>query len=478
MTTNDPFETAIALHNQGQWAEAERLYRAMLVTLPSHTGALYGLGLVCAQTGRTEEAIYRFEQVLAIDPANRHALMSLGDALAAAGRQTEAEALYRRRLAAAPGDAAAHFALGQVQKQLGRFADARTSVELAVALAPDNPSYHYALAESARFVPDDRRLAALEALVGRDFPARQKAELHFALFKAYDELDRPEAAFAQLELGNRLYRTLVPYDEAEVFALFQELREVYSAEAIAAYAGAGHPSELPLFVVGMPRSGTSLVEQILASHPDVHGAGELLFVQDLILGGFAGYDYPAGLAALGAEGLRKFGGYYAVRLAALAPDAKRIVDKLPANFRHLGLLHLALPKARIVQVTRDARDVCFSCYTQLFASGLNYAYDLGELGRYYQAAEGLMTHWRSVLPREALLEVVYENLVGDFENEVRRLVAFAGLPWDDGVLRFHETARAVRTRSEFQVRKPLYASSIGRWKRYERRLGPLLAALA
>jgi tetratricopeptide (TPR) repeat protein len=473
------FETAVALHRQGRLAEAEQHYRAALAAFPGQPEVLYGIGLTCLQTGQTEEAVYRFEQVLAASPDHGGALMSLGEALLTMGRQVESVAAFRRLIAKTPDNAEAHHALGQALKQVGDFAPSREAFARAVALAPANVHYHYALAESARFTTGDPRLPALEDFARNESqlapPAR--AELHFALFKAYDALKRHDEAFTHLEQGNRIYRSLVPYDEAEVSKLFAELKETYSVEAIAAHSGAGHPSEVPIFVVGMPRSGTSLVEQILASHPDVHGAGELLFVQDLILGGFAGYDYPIDLAQLGEEGLRRFGGYYAVRLAALAPNAKRIVDKLPANFRHLGFLHLALPQARIIQMHRNARDTCFSCYTQLFANGLNYAYDLGELGRYHRAASDLMAHWRAVLPPSSLLEIRYEDLVGDFEAEVRRLIAFCGLPWDDAVLRFHETKRAVRTNSEYQVRQPLYTSSIGRWRAYESKLGPLFAAL-
>ncbi len=473
------YEIAVMLHRQGRFADAEPHYLAALGAFPNHPEVLCGLGLVCLHTGRMEEATYRFEQVLATKPDHGGALMGLGDALAARGRQADAVLLFERLINAEPNNAAAHYALGQVQKQLGAFADSREAFALAVALAPDNPSLHYALAASAPFTEDDPRLAALEALACDEsrFTGRQKSELHFALFKAYDELKRPEEAFAHLNEGNRINRALLPYDEAEVFAFFRHLQEAYTAEVIAAYRSVGHPSEVPVFVVGTPRSGTTLVEQILASHPDVFGAGELLYVQDLILGGFAGPEYPVDIATLGADGLRRFGGYYAVRLAAVAPKAKRIVDKLPANFRHLGLLHLALPKARLVHVSRDARDPCFSCYTQMYANGLNYTYDLGELGRYYRAYETLMAHWRAVLPPGAMIEVQYETLIENFETEARRIVEFCGLDWDERCLKFYETKRAVRTLSEFQVRRPLFKSSIGRWRPYEKWLGPLLDAL-
>lgn len=474
------FEVANRLLREGRPADAEPHFRAVLSAFPDHPEALIGLARACALTGQGEEAVYRFEQILALKPDHGAALLGLGDMLAAAGRQEEAEPLLQRLTTADPGNAAAFFALGQVQKQLGRFAASREAFSRAVALAPGNPSYHYALAESAPFSPGDGRLAALEALSKADsgFTAYQKAELQFALFKAYDDLGRPDEAFAHLQKGNAIYRRVVPYDEAGVNGFFDELKATYTREAVAALEGAGHPSQLPIFVTGMPRSGTTLVEQILASHPDVFGAGELQYVRDLIHGDFAGRDYPAGLAELGADAIKRFGGYYAVRLSALAPNAKRIVDKLPANFRHLGLLHLALPKARLIHVARDARDTCFSCYTQLFASGLNFAYDLGELGRYHKAAEALMVHWHTVLPPDAVYEVQYEHLIADFESEARRLIAFCGLNWNEACLHFYETKRAVRTKSEFQVRRPLYTTAIGRWKRYEAWLGPLLDALA
>nr|WP_243851117.1 sulfotransferase [Rhizomicrobium electricum] len=473
------FQAAVALHRQGRLDEAEHHYRAALVAFPNEPDVLYGLGHICSQTGRADEAAYRFEQVLAARPGHAGALIGLAEALEASGRQQAAIGRLEQFIEAEPHNAAVHFVYGRLLKQVGRFDESREALIRAVALNPGNPTFHYMLAESARFTANDTRLIALEALTRDEqhFSGRQRAELHFALFKAYDELERCDEAFAHLAEGNRIYRALVPYEENGVNAFFRGLKETYTAKAMTPFAGAGHPSEVPIFVVGMPRSGTTLVEQILASHPDVHGAGELQYVRDLIDGDFAGPDYPAGLAELGREGLRRFGGYYAVRLAALAPGAKRIVDKLPANFRHLGLLHLAMPRARLIHVVRDACDTCFSCYTQLFASGLNYAYDLGELGRYYRAAEALMSHWRTVLPGESLLQIRYERLIADFETEARRLVAFCGLDWNEACLRFYETRRAVRTKSEFQVRRPIYTSSIGRWRRYEHWLGPLLQAL-
>jgi Flp pilus assembly protein TadD len=472
-------QAAIRLMREDRLEEAERHYRAALQMRPGQPEALTGLGRLCLRTGRMDEAIHCFESALATAPGHKSVLLGLGEALAVAGRQNEAKNAYERLLAGEPENAEAHFGLGSVLKQLGRFAESQRAFAQAVELAPREPAYHRALAEAAPFLADDPRLAALEALLREEhrFSERQKVELHFGLFKAYDDLKRYAPAFEHLERGNRLYRKLVPYEESQVFALFREIEETYTPAAIAAHAGMGHQSELPVFVVGMPRSGTTLVEQILASHPEMFGAGELTFFQDLINAGFAGEDYPAGLSLLGDGGLRRLGGAYAARIAALAPKAKRITDKLPANGNHLGLIHLALPKARIVHVRRDPRDTCFSCYSKLFASGLNFAYELGELGRFHKAYDRLMAHWHQVLAPRALLEVRYETLVADFAAEARRLVEFCGLEWDERCLNFHETRRAVRTLSEYQVRQKLFTSSIGRWQPYAQWLGPLFEAL-
>ncbi|MGH7030610.1 MAG: sulfotransferase family protein [Stellaceae bacterium] len=237
----------------------------------------------------------------------------------------------------------------------------------------------------------------------------------------------------------------------------------------------GDASPLPVFIVGMPRSGTTLVEQMLASHPEVHGAGELGEIERAVaaLGG------PDGVPAdIGGAELRRLGASYLAKVTALAPGATRITDKMPANFRYAGLIHLALPNARIIHLSRDPVDTCLSCFSILFGGDQPFTYDLGELGRYYRAYQRLMAHWRAVLPAGVMLEVRYEALVGDFEQEARRIVAHCGLRWNAACLDFHNTRRPVHTASSVQVRRPLYRSSVGRWRPAEEVLRPLLDALA
>jgi hypothetical protein len=237
----------------------------------------------------------------------------------------------------------------------------------------------------------------------------------------------------------------------------------FSAEMMARHRGEGDPSEIPIFILGMPRSGSTLIEQILASHPGVQGGDERP-------------DFPELLEALGGD-FAALGAAYVERCRALAPGAARLTDKLPGNFRHAGAIHLALPKARIIHSRRAAADTCLSCFTKLFRGEQAYTYDLGELGRYYRAYARLMAHWRAVLPASVFLEVDYEELVGDPETQTRRLLAHCGLEWDSACLAFHQTRRAVRTASAAQVRQPLHRGAIGRWRRYETLLAPLLAEL-
>jgi tetratricopeptide (TPR) repeat protein len=535
----DHYRNAATLHQQGRTADAERHYRAALQAQPGHPGVLHGLGVLCVQTnrlkeaaellrqaaagapdepdirnhhglilsrfrrydeaaaefeaalrlkddfvearlgvadaylhlGRHTEAAEAFERVLAARPGWIPAQIGLGDALCVLGRPHDAQRVYERILAADANNAVALFGIGTVMTHLGRFAEARTALARAIALAPRAAAFHRALAELERFREGDARLPALEQLAREALADDQKVELHFALGKAYDDLGRYDEAFAQFQSGNTLKRRMVRYDEDAMMRAFRDIAATFTPEVMA--SDTGNASDLPVFVVGMPRSGTSLIEQILASHPDVHGAGELTVLGALI-GGNAP-DYPS--AVPNDAALHRIGSAYIERIRALAPEAKRIVDKLPTNFLHLGLIHLALPKARIIHVRRDARDTCFSCYAKLFPGGLDFTYDLGELGRYYNAYEALMAHWRAVLPATAMIEVQYEHVVEDLDAEARRMIAFCGLSWDARCLAFHQTDRAVRTHSEVQVRRPLFNTSVGRWRAYESHLQPLIVVL-
>jgi hypothetical protein len=276
-------------------------------------------------------------------------------------------------------------------------------------------------------------------------------------------------------------RCLIDYDESRMFDLFDRIRDVFTSELLRRKEGAGDPSQVPVLIVGMPRSGTTLIEQILASHPKAFGGGELRDLGEVIAAhcdlAAAPAAYPECLRDMPGEVLGRIGAGYAARLRRRAPTAERIIDKMPANFLHLGLLHLALPNARIIHARRDPIDTCVSCFTRLFGGEQQFSYDLGELGRYYRRYQSLMAHWRATLPAGAMLEVDYEQLVDNLEPQARRIVDYCGLEWDDACLRFYETKRQVHTSSAAQVRQPIYRTAVGRWRPYRQWLGPLLEEL-
>lgn len=297
--------------------------------------------------------------------------------------------------------------------------------------------------------------------------------------KAYDDLGRYDEAFACMREGNALKRERIAYDETRTLESFDRICSTFDRKLLA--KADGFSSSLPVFVVGMPRSGTTLIEQILASHPGVHGAGELADFNWLVdqLPGIGGniFRYPEDAATLSADQLAALGKAYAERQRQRAPGAARVTDKMPANFLFLGLIHLALPEAHIVHVLRDPRDTCLSCYSKLFTAEQNFSYELGELGRYYRKYAELMAHWRDVLPPGRMLEIRYEDVIADLETSARQIVDHCGLDWHPNCIAFHEAKRPVRTASASQVRRPIYRSSEGRWRAYQDHLGPLFAAL-
>ena len=467
------------LSELGRHEQAASWFEQVLSLQPKDASAESRFGMALAALNRHEEAVKHYRNALGEQPSFPAALNNLGNSLNELTRPAEALEAFEKLLVLDPDNAWAHLGAGDAHRILGRLDDARRFYERAVALAPGVAAFHRTLVEAKRIREDDPQLAVMEDLTQRiaSLTENEQVELHFALAKAYDDIGRHQPAFEHLHSGNVLKRRLVDYDEAAQLALLRNIEEAFTAELIAARRGLGNLSDRPIFIVGMPRSGTTLVEQMLASHPRVFGGGELPYMSDLVSAGQAGARFPFDIASLSGEQLRRFGSLYVARLGLLAPLADRITDKLPANFSNAGLIHLALPQAHIIHVRRDPVATCFSCYTNLFSQGLEFSYDLSELARHYRAYESLMEHWRRVLPQGAMLEVQYEDLVADFEAQARRIVDTCGLEWDARCLKFYETKRAVRTASAAQVRRPLFNSSIGRWRPYQEQLRPLFDAL-
>ena len=503
------------LRREGRTTDAVALCRRVLAAQPNSYEAEQILGIIANQDGKIAEAIGHFRRVvdLAPDIALHHADLGemyqlagrLDEAVDASGRalalnpelpgplnnlgrialvrgQTHLALNYcRQALALKPELADAYNNLGNVLTQLGQFDEARQAYLKAIEIKPGGVMAHVNLVEVHKFAPGDPYLAAMERLAANEnVPKSERPYLHFALGNAYRDVEDYRRSFHHLAAGNAALRAQTKYDEESTLAMFRHIERVFTPALIAAKSGSGDPSSVPIFVVGMPRSGTTLVEQILASHPLVHGGGELSLFGEVMLT-VRGPDGrpiagPAYVAGLDAAAFEKIGSRYVERLRALAPDAAHITDKRPNNYYLIGLIHLALPNAKIVHVVRDPADTCLSCFSKFFAVE-HQTYELGELGRYYRHYRSLMAHWRRVLPVGRLLDVRYEDVVADIEGETRRLLAHCGLDWDERCLSFHQTERPVRTASAVQVRQSIFDTSIGRWRHYAEFLGPLLAEL-
>jgi tetratricopeptide (TPR) repeat protein len=478
------YNLANTLAAQGKFDDAVVHYSSALALAPDFINAHNNLGTALEQQGRVDEAAAQFRRVLELEPQHPGAHYNLGNILRAKTDYEAAIVHYKQALAGKPNFADAWNNMGAALAERGDLDAALEAYQKTVEADPTRAAYHRNLANSKRYEPGDPQLAVMEQLTQNlaSVPEHERVDLQFALGKAYADLKQHERSFRHLLAGNRLKRAQINYDEAEAIGYMRRIRTVFNAELLRTKVGGGEPSATPLFIVGMPRSGTTLIEQIIASHPQAVGAGEL-FDLDNIVHSLAGLNggalrFPEVVATMSGEQLRQVGARYVAAIRALAPTADRIADKMPWNFHFPGLIHLALPNARIIHTRRDPVDTCLSCFSILFEGGSNpYTYDLGELGRFYRAYDSLMAHWTAVLPPGIMIEVRYEEVVDDLEKQARRVIAHCGLEWDDACLAFHKTRRPVRTSSVAQVRQPIYRSSVGRWRPYREQLRVLLKEL-
>jgi len=473
----------LALIAGGRVADALTHYERALILNPDHADAHNNVGATLKDWGRLEGAIAHYRRALVLNPGHADAQANLGTALNDQGKLDDAIANYRRALALNPNHAIAHQKLGIALKDQGNLDGALEHYRQAIAIRPDYAEAHFNRAQVKSFRRGDPDLAALEALAGRqNLSAHNALYLNFALAKALEDSGDHLRAFEHFRKGNTVRRGQINYDEASVLELFRRISTVFDSRLFDRFKGEGNPSAVPVFVLGMPRSGSTLIEQILASHPRIHGAGELTNLEtaarSVLTTGNQPDPYPESVSGLSGGALRQIARSYLDLLPPLAGGKKRITDKMPGNFLMIGLIRLILPNARIIHTVRNPIDTCVSCYSKPFVSGhLDFSYDLGELGRYYRGYSELMAHWRNVLPPDAMLDVAYEDVVDDLEGQARRLIDYCGLPWDDRCLDFHHTSRPVSTASAVQVRQPLFRSSLQRWRKYEAGLGPLLREL-
>ncbi|MFM0504670.1 tetratricopeptide repeat-containing sulfotransferase family protein [Paraburkholderia caffeinilytica] len=440
---------------------------------------------------RFPEAVVRYHEAIGLDPRNADLRHGLGWSLEQMHRLEQAVEAYREAVRLNPKADGSYNNMGNCLQALGRFDESHEAYRHAIEAAPQVPLYYRNFVQSKRLTADDPVFVALEQLVGNVAsltPANQ-AEIHFAYGQALSDVGRNDASFDHFLKGNALHRPGVRYDEAASLGLFEHLPEILTSEVLAAKRGQGDASDAPIFIVGMPRSGSTLIEQILASHPQVFGAGERTEFGEALVN-CIGRDLddplriniedlqgvgPAQLRALGADYLRRMHTSLP-EMRTATPGYTRFTDKYPFNFINVGLIHLALPNARFIHSSRSPLQSCLSIFSRIFHD-VPFSYDLGELGRYYRAYDALMAYWQRVLPEGTMIEVKYEALVEDFEGNVRRLLAHCGLDWDERCLSFHQTTRQVNTASAAQVRRPLYRTSLQRWQPRQALLQPLFDGL-
>jgi tetratricopeptide (TPR) repeat protein len=479
----------IALHEQGDPERAMAAYHQALRLRPDFAEAHNNLGVILKEQRKLPEAAACYQRAVQLKPDYADAYSNLGNALRDQGSVEQAAAAYRQALSLEPGDAEAHDGLANVLEVQGRMDEAVRHALEALRLHPDwgRPLFSLAqLAVHGYYQFPEAQVERIETLVADpSISPGQAGILHFVLGVLYEKRAAYDDAFAHYRRGNALKHRLL-HETGRAFD--PQKHDEAIGQTIAAFdpaffervRGFGLDSELPVFIVGMPRSGTTLVEQILASHPQMFGAGELTggnrLADELTARLGAPEGYPRCLDRLDAATARATAGDYAHQLAWRGGEAARVSDKGPLNYLYLGLLAALYPRARVIHCRRDPRGVCLSCYFQYFREDMDFTWDLGDLGRYYRAYERLMDHWRAVLPLRTL-DVVYEDLATHQEAVSRQLVAFCGLDWDQRCLAFHENRRPVQTASKLQVRKPMYTTSIGRWRHYAAHLGPLLEAL-
>ena len=465
-----------------RFAEAEQTYRAALEAHPGLAEAHANLGNCLRRLGRAFEAEAHLLHAIELKPDFAAAHFNLGVLLQDIEEHDRAIAEYRQALACRPDYLEALNNLGSSLRTQGFIDEARAAFERILELRPTQVEAHCNLAQFKTYKPGDPHVEQLLSQEHRlaSLPEDGRIRYWFTVGKMLEDVGHHEESFAAYARGNREKHASTPWDEAAHLDLQRRIVSTFTRDKLAGHAvPASAEGPTPIFVVGMPRSGTSLIEQVLATLPGIHGTGEITWLPETLRveNGDPGADggaFPRTVAGYSTEEYLQLGRRYIRRIRELAPNATHVVDKLPDNFQHIGLIHLMFPNARIVHSMRDPMDSCFSCYSRLFiATNLAYTYDLGAVGRYWVGYHKLMRHWHDVLPAGRILDVSYESMVGDFENQARRLVEYLGLPWDDRCLGFHQNRRIVKTASVAQVRKPIYKTSVARWKPYERQLGPL-----
>jgi tetratricopeptide (TPR) repeat protein len=464
-----------ALLELGRVDDALASYRRALAYDPNFAEAHNNLGNVLRGLGQLDEALASYRRALEIRPGFAAAHSNQGIALRLQGRTAEAEASCRRALEIDPTSAATIAVVAEMNADKGLFAEAEELFRRAISIEPETPEAWVGITRLRKLTLNDAAwIAQAQRIAQRELPPRKEVLLRYAIGKYFDDVKDFEQAFDHYRRANeltKLYRA--GHDRPQLTRAIDLIIRSYDREwlnrSISRTRIDASAAARPVFIVGMLRSGTTLAEQILASHRDVFGAGELMFWNSASATCRSSAPEPTASARL----LSRLAHDYLQLLADLSPDALRVVDKMPGNFLHLGLIHAALPDARLIHMRRNPLDTCLSIYFQHFEAFHSYATDLEDLAHYAAEYRRLMRHWRSVLPAATMLEVPYEALVGDQEAWSRKMVEFIGLPWDPHCIDFHRTDRTVITASKWQVRQKISSTSVERWRNYAQFIGPL-----
>lgn len=462
----------------GRFEEAIASFRQALLVRPAFAEAQANLGNALRTIGRLDEAVSAYRRAVQIDPGFLAVYTELGTALRLQGNAAECESCCRTALDRDPGSVATLAVLAELRADNGRLAEAEELFNRAIAIDPGATQSWAGLSRLRRMtVADAPWLNAVQQLLERGLAPREEMLLQYSLGKYFDDVRNFDTAFGHYRRANELARRCGPrHDRAALTRGIDLIIASHDRKWLNQHREAVNRSQRPVLIVGMPRSGTTLVEQILASHRAVHGAGELNFWSAELAAAMAGARGPeaASLIRPGEAALAALGTRYDRLLEHLSPRAARVIDKYPTNFLPLGLIHAALPGARIIHMQRNPMDTCLSIYFQQLEAINTHANDLDDLAHYYNEYRRLMQHWREVLPPESVLEVPYEGLVEDLPGWTRRMLGWLDLPWDARCLDFHLSARNVVTASKQQVRQRIHASSVGRWRQYEKFIAPLL----
>ena len=469
-----------ALLGLGYLQEAIASFQRTLEINPQFAEAHANLARALRGMGRLDDAVASYRRALLLKPDLVLARTELATALRLQRRTDEAELTCRQALRTDPDFAAAFIVLAELRADVGLFAESEELFGRAIAIDPASPEAWAGLTRVRRMTPaDEPWLVAMQRFVEEGIPPQRELLLRYAIGKFFDDVGDFERAFGNYRRANELAKSCGPaHERGSLSRTIDLVIRSYDGHWVHRQRAAVPRSARPVFIVGMLRSGTTLAEQILASHPQIFGAGELTFWSEVAAAALANAS-AANVTAMRMSdaALADLADRYLQALRKWSPDALRVVDKLPTNFLFLGLIHAALPGARIIHLLRHPMDTCVSIYFQHFESANTYTNDLGDLAHYYGEYCRLMKHWRAVLPAEAILEVPYEGLVTDLPAWTRRMLEFIGVPWDARCLEFNLTARPVVTASKWQVRQKLFGSSVGRWRHYQRFLTPLMPLL-